>query len=580
MRRRNHKFIIYSFLVFFGMGFVLLSLAGCSDNPEAKAAKEMRNRTAQAVQMSVEQKDYAKALEQTDGLLKGNRSKGVTRDAALLASGNLALAKGRKMQEDLGLKALPLYGGLDRLEKVARNTEKLLVERDRIEMLLETDKKEITELRQWLNGNDQYEGLEPQLAQATKQMDQLLEEKTAVESDKEQTQRVLDDFQNKANDLMRQAELANGDKRLELEEQAFSLLLKRKEHYIEMQAAENKINVLNDKIALAQVHLDGIQQAIKETEQRIEAILNAEPRATLQKQIEEISSNISANRQELNMIAGELTSGLYNYREFADRICSVYEEAIKKFQQVRSNDITSTAALRAADGAYYAAMTCSAFTNVHNDIAGRVQMVLDSSDPALVSTLQGKLPSAGGLGSDYRDKMMAYFDQAVEGYEAAFQQAGRMDNDARCSIAKSQLLALHSKIQIADKLEVFEIANAAETAMDALIEKGNELGACFTQSEAMRVVNQGLDYMPSLPLNMDVFLDRKKQELSEWKRLPVSEQEAAVAENIQQIDELIAQYGQDVETQLTPLKQEMINARERGFKEPETSSGFGDPNSF
>lgn len=525
--------------------------------------------------MSVDQKDYVNAQD----LLKGNRSTGVTRDAALLASGNLALANGRNMQEDLGLKALPLHGGFSRLEKVIRYTEKLLVEKDRIEMLLETDKKEITELRQWLDGNDQNEGLKPQLAQTTKQMDLLLEQKGVVESDKEQTQGVLDDFQNKANNLMRQAELANGDKRLELEEQAFSILLERKEHYIEMQAAENKINVLNDKIALAQVRLDGINRAIEETKQRIDQIINAEPRVTLQKQVEDISSNITSNRQELNTIASELSSGLSNYREFADRICIAYEDAIKKFQQVRSNEINSTATLRAADGAYYAAMACSAFTNVYSDITGRVQMVLDSSDPTLVSALQGKLPSSDGLGSDYNNKMMAYFDQAIEGYETAFQQANQMGNDARCSIAKSQLLAMHSKMQIADKLEAFDVANATETAMNALVEKGNALGTCFTQSEAMRVVNQGLDYMPSLPLNMDVFLEHKKQELSEWKLLPASEREAAVAENIQQIDELIAKY-EEAETQLAPLKQEMIAARERGFKESETSSGFVDPNSF
>jgi hypothetical protein len=81
---------------------------------------------------------------------------------------------------------------------------------------------------------------------------------------------------------------------------------------------------------------------------------------------------------------------------------------------------------------------------------------------------------------------------------------------------------------------------------------------------------------------MDAFISGKKQELSEWKRLPITEQEAAVDVNIQRIDSLIAQYGQEAASQLEPLKQEMLAAKERGFKEPAPGSSnlFGEPNSL
>ena len=132
-------------------------------------------------------------------------------------------------------------------------------------------------------------------------------------------------------------------------------------------------------------------------------------------------------------------------------------------------------------------------------------------------------------------------------------------------------------MQLADLTEEFDRANSAETAMDELIQKGTELGVCFTQSEIMRVIdNEGLDYLPLLPLDMGVLVEGKKQEFSAWKQLSVSEQEAAVESNLQQIDELVAQYGEKVQ-QLEPLKQEMLAAKERGFKT--TTSVGGDPNS-
>jgi hypothetical protein len=55
----------------------------------------------------------------------------------------------------------------------------------------------------------------------------------------------------------------------------------------------------------------------------------------------------------------------------------------------------------------------------------------------------------------------------------------------------------------------------------------------------------------------------------------VSEQEPVVDNNLQQIDELVAQHGQDVAQELEPLKLEMLAAKEGGFKETQVAK---DPN--
>jgi hypothetical protein len=185
----------------------------------------------------------------------------------------------------------------------------------------------------------------------------------------------------------------------------------------------------------------------------------------------------------------------------------------------------------------------------------------------------------------YEQKAFQYFDQAVEAYEGALSASGSMGTDARCSLLKSQLLVLHSKMQLADLLGQYNLADAAEASIETVIQEGTELGVCFTQSEVMRVIqNEGLDYLPSLPLNMEVFIQGKKEELSAWKGLELEEQESAVNEALQEIDDLVAQYGQDVAEKLESLKQEMLTAKERGFQEEvsaaespaETESRLGD----
>ena len=63
MGRRNHKSIICILLAGLWAGLPCLWVSGCSDNPDAKAAKEVRNQTAEAVLMSVTEKDYDAAQQ-------------------------------------------------------------------------------------------------------------------------------------------------------------------------------------------------------------------------------------------------------------------------------------------------------------------------------------------------------------------------------------------------------------------------------------------------------------------------------------------------------------------------------------
>lgn len=580
MRQRNHKFIILCGLAIFGAVLGFVSIAGCSDNPDAKAAKELRNQTSEAVKLSVDKQKYDDAQKLIQGSL-GNRSKGLTKDAAYLAAGNLAMAGGRQLQADLGLKTLPLRGNINELEHILRDTERSLIEKERISKLLELSENEVAELRQLLNGDTDKEGFDKQFEAVNSQMNQLLEQKASLQESHDEVQAVLDTMQTDADDLIRKAELAEGDQRLKLEKDAFSILQQRKEHYIQVQSIENKMKVLDDDIDLLQVSVNGLVKARQEIQRRIDEILNSPSRTELQSQLSEIDNIIATNLQRLTRISSEIPSGLNACRQDSDKVCDKYQEAISSYQKVKSSDAAFPSILRAADSAYLAALTRSNYIRVHRDISVRLKELFESSDEKLISAIQNKLPSVAPVDAEYKDTMTALFDQAAEAYETAFSRAGSIGQDAKCSIAKSHLLTLHSKLQAAELIEDYSLADSAEAAMNVLIENKTELGACFTQSEAMRVVKyEGLSYLPSLPINLDVFLDDKKRELSAWKLLPLTEQESAIDETLVLLDELVAKYGQPAETQLQPLKQEMLAAKERGFDESLLRSGNGEPNSL
>ncbi len=559
------------------MGLSCLWVSGCSDNPDAKAAKEVRNQTAQAVQISLAEKDYAGAQQKIMASLQQNRPQGLTKDAALLASGNLALVKGQQMQMDLSQKRLQLRTSTNKLEKILRNSEKFLLEKERIEMLMAAGDQEIVELQKLLGSDGQTEGLNEQLRQVDAQRQQLLSQNASVQADRKKTQAVLEEYQGNADMLMRQAELAKGDRRLDLEKQAFAILQQRKNHYIKAQSLENELAVLDDSIALIQVRFNGLAQNIQEIQQRTEVIDSSSTRMALKQQVREIEGTVSGNQQRLTAASNEIVTAFSAYREISERICAVYDEAYAEFEKIGSSDAAFAATVRLADSAYHAALIGSMVINSHKELSERLQDLLDAADPVFISAMQTNLTTQHDIGADYKKKTFDYFEQSIEAYEKAVSQAGRMGANAKCNLLKSKLLALYGKMQLADLTEEFDRANSAETAMDELIQKGTELGVCFTQSEIMRVIdNEGLDYLPLLPLDMGVLVEGKKQEFSAWKQLSVSEQEAAVESNLQQIDELVAQYGEKVQ-QLEPLKQEMLAAKERGFKT--TTSVGGDPNS-
>lgn len=169
MGRRRCKSIFCILLA----GFWLSCLwgSGCTDNPDAKAAKEMRKQTALAVQMSAVGKDYEAAQQKVLASLERGVSGGLTKDTALLASGNLAMAKGQQIQADLDAIALQIRTSTNKLEDILRSSEDILIEKERGEMLLAVEDQEIAELGHLLNGEGQ---LNEQLEQVDAKRRQLL----------------------------------------------------------------------------------------------------------------------------------------------------------------------------------------------------------------------------------------------------------------------------------------------------------------------------------------------------------------------------------------------------------------------
>ena len=590
MRQRNHKSFIYCILAFLASAIVLPLLSGCADDPDNAAAKKVQQTTAEALETAAKDKNYEQAREKIVSSLNRNPAKGLSKDSGRLASGSLWLAQGRQSQSNLDLKTLPIRSTVNSFEKLLRESESLLLEKERIVSLLARGNEEVAELEQLLNGDGQTAGLKTQLQEAQKELEALQDAKSSAMDEKEKAQAVLDDYQGQADALLRKAELARGDEKLKLEKDSVAILHDRKEYYIQAQAAENKVTALNGQIALSQTIVDGLNQSIQETEDRIDAVSNSQTRAALNQQKSDIEAIIRDNQGRMVSIANDIRVGMDAYKDEVTGICGVFENAIAEFEAVNSRGTEFAATLRLAESCHCAAMACASSVLLATDVSIDLQDLMETADPTITGSMNLQLPIQAAADSDQVQKAMNFFDQAIEAYQKAFDRAGALSGslasdsrqkvqDAKSSVLKSQLLAVDNKKRLAERLQQYEIVDAMTARENEIVEKGQEFGVSFTQSEAMKLIESGISYTPSLPVNLEVFAEDLKKRLSEWKRLPLAQQEAAVSENLQTIEESVNRYGQELANELESLKQEMLAAQQRGFQDAQPGAA-NDPNNF
>jgi tetratricopeptide (TPR) repeat protein len=568
----------------------VLPFAGCSEDPEAVEARHIRQETAGAMEMVGRNTD-SETLQSArnkvqSSLVKNRQAAAATKDAAYLASGNLALAHGRGKQIDLELAILPVRRAVRQLERTLRSAESLLLEKERTRGLLDSDLEEKTQLEQLVIGTPEKAGLTEQLEAAQAKLDELQEQKARQVAEQEKTQAVLDDYQSRADTLLRKAELASGDEKLQLQKQAYAILMDRKESYVDAQTSEDMIAMLDSRIELAKSQVDSFTQSIESTQGRIEAIDVSPTAGALKQQLGQVEQELAVTQQQLVTDAQAVTAELEAFRNAAQEVSGIFEEAISEFEKVSTRNAAFSADLQLAESYHRAAAVHAAVIRLQLDTSERLVDLVNSADnpdqPMFANLLREQLPLSIEIDPAAAERVMGFYDQAIEAYQKALDGAGAMGQDAQSSVLKSELLAVDSKMRLADRLNLPEAAEQADLKRQELMAKGEEYGVSFTQSETLKLVEFGIDYTPELPVNLEVLAEELEARFSAWKRLPLDQQEAAVEANLAEIDQFINRYGETLGARLEPLKQDMLAARERGYEAPvgPAGTGVGDPNSF
>lgn len=578
------------FIVLAGLWPALGLIVGCSDDPGHQANRKAQAKTADAMDMLVYKGDTEQVQQQLEGALSIGSS-GLTRDSLYLASGNLELAGSRQQAADLELKKIPAHQELAGIQEQLHRVLKLQLQRLRVQELIASGDQEIKELREVLAGSGDEPGLRAKLAEAQAELEKLLAQAEEWKEKEAAADRQLQALQEQADAKLQQTKTAAGSLLADLEQERYQILLQKKQYYYDKQEAVNHLEVLNNQIELVRTAVDRLESDIQQTEEKIERLERSEELANLRTQAAELANAITDEQGTLRDQVFRFKEIVAQYRQASDQVLEDLEDAVGQYENIRSREPQATVLYKKAQ-AQSLAGSVTAWrllfeSNVSLAVEGLMQIVEGEKDPVLQGLLQeGFLAVAE---DQFLAKAIEYVDQADQTFEEALSAGrglgGEPGRQFTLNVTKSRLLNLHAKMKLADSLDRYELAEQTQAVLDEQKAKAAELGPAFTQSETAKLLEKGLNYIPRMPYDSELYFESIRPHISAWRQAQGTpeQREEAAQQALQLIEQLEAEADEKMLQLLRPEKQAIQAAIERGFTEtipPAASGGPAEPNSF
>jgi hypothetical protein len=561
---------------------ILALFSGCSEDPDDKAVSQLQQQTSDTLDQFSRDRNPQTAHDQLKSRSR-SRVSGLSGDSAILATANMQLAVSEQERADLLLLPPTLNRGTETVNLTFRQLSDNSNQVQSIQNLLALSDTEISEMEKWIGTEPNATSLKGQIMLVKAQEKQLLDKKSILEQEYQQARDMTLNIETQAEEKLRQAQTETGDKKAQLEKMGFDLKNQKKDYYLKTQQAENAITDMDSQLAIVQPQLKRSQANLDQAVEKLQNLQTTPSRTNLLKQQEELSAQIKQHkdllRQQMNRLAGQLAE----YQQKADAIVTSVNEVIERYQQVKSRQLGLTVSMSMGQAYAMAGSVLASKIQVTADLGWRMEGILRTYETIAPEGLSSLFASKPDI--EIAKKAMEYFDLASAQYEEAQSSAGQLRGDsqkAACAALKGQMLVIHGKIRLADRISDFDTAEKAQTQLDQLMEKSKEYGVLFSQSATAMLLSKGLDYIPQLPVDSAIVLESIKKDFSGWRALRGPEAETEVERLLKHIDALQKDYpGNEQITQfLTQERQAIQEAKAKGFAVEEVPPAAQDANNL
>ena len=449
----KHKHTVIYIL---GLGFALSLVAGCSEKPEAKAAKEAREQANKAMAIVEDYKldsgyDYAAARAEVDKAVALANKAGGQADSVYFASAELTSAYASKQFEKLSNSqedaAKELQGCTDVVLKLAACQSQM----DTIGMLQNTGTQEAGELETLLTG--QKLGVETKLNEAQKQLAEPESALKGYQNASAAAKKSADQIQMTADNMLREAQLLEGLSRIELERKAYSMLQgsspdtkEKSVFYYNGLVQENldlaesvsvQINTVKPLIAKLSDDIAMLAKRIDELKNQDKALGFSEQAASLRKQYDELKSVLAEKVAVLN-------SKLAAYQQQVEEQAALYVDAQENYAKVNAAGLRENAELKIAD--------CSkAIASLHADAFAFAKRIAENAKNVAGVKVGDITDSFSALSGQYDALVKDYTDKVKAGYDKAFQEyQGVIDSNSSGQFAdvavRNYMAAIYARL--------------------------------------------------------------------------------------------------------------------------------------
>ena len=567
-----------------GLVFTLCLVPGCTEDSEQANDREIREKTAQAM---AELGGYISEdkITAAQGMIQSALSKrtGGARDSALLIDGNLKLMDLRSKALELDLLIPPVMRQFRIIQEDARRVSQIQLQKQQIDQLILEADKEIQELKDYLNtGTDTAPSLHRQLEIQQTALADLTNQKAQWQQKAQDAERTLQALQQQADDALEQADLASGTQKAELETSGYQRLLQKKNPYIQKQEALDQISSLEDQIELVQPTIRRLNENIDETTRTIASLQQSPQLQQLRNLQQDLNRETLREQQALAAQVRSLEEQADTCRKTWQTLQEEMQQALEVYSQIRSRELQATVYFKQGQIQALLGSHLASRLYFESELGLAIEGLIESSDKTIESTLR---PAMAIVAEDELIRQaMENYDKADESFASALSAGSGLGKDFQADVTKSRLLTLDEKMRLADRMDRYELAEAAQSRLDTLRQEAVEkYGPTFTLSETARLLEKGLDYAPRVPFDSTLFFDSIKSQLSKWRTLQGPQQEQEAHRTLEQIRQLETQADETLLKLLAPEKQAIETAIEQGFPEQAaggSSSQPAEPNGF
>jgi len=565
-------------------------IVGCSDNPQDKAAKQLRQNAEKALEMAAKG-DIDKAAQNVQAALRDAARAGSAAEPVLLAGANLTFEQAQRQQSALAVVGELANAALDEISLQVRRISRLQVQKDRLSYLLAATDREIEELSQCINGGSKGPGIREKLAAENKKLSQLEELKADFEQQRQRAQDSVDAIGQQADRKLRQAEAAYGDEKLELAHAGYDLLLTRKSRFLDAQAAGDQIRSIESQIAIVQPLMQKLQSDLASVQQQVNDIRSSPARSDLSAQLTEADRQIDEHSSRIAWLVTDLKKLQATYSKAVDETTSLFQKAADKYKKVRSQSARKAAAVGLANCYGRIAMAALDSMRFQQYFSARLQSIASVLESRTANTLNEVASQYAGASSDYARNAKDSFNRATDEYSKLQKRFAAGRDEFACDVLKNYILALYGKMVVSEYLAEQDVVDEVLAQADELMEKAQNCDPGFSRSITARLLTGSTDFVPSMAVDSTIYYTELKKEFQAWKALRGEDKEAEVNRLLAMLDGMGRPEDLDVFNRIIgPERQQLEAALARGFKAAEFEEDaeedygdyddYGDPNYF